>query len=123
MHKIEFADPRATEIPPGEIVNTFRVGRKWFDALRVGDMVELAITGAAKPFARAVVLGADFGEYGQVEQFAVDNYRWRNCAVFTARRELLRELGQAYPDWAPQGDRDENGVAVITFMRTSDPVA
>lgn len=55
----------ATEeaLPSGVVSNTFRLGEKWFKAVRVGEIIDLRETGTERPLGAAAVVDVEYMTY------------------------------------------------------------
>lgn len=73
VHKLYYVAPNAF-VPEGEVSSSARRGRKWFDLVNEGDMLNLCITESDESFGVAVVVAKELLPYRDVIDEAIHNH-------------------------------------------------
>lgn len=97
-----FEKDAVADIVVGDVINTFRVGSKWFDLLDQGDLIRLASSGDENDaFGHALVTGVHGGQWADMKEFADSNLKWGHLQRYQAQEMLLVELGRVYENFDP----------------------
>lgn len=104
MHKLYYIEANR-DIPHGVVTSTARKGTKWNEQVKIGDVVELAITGTEESLGRAVVVLTEQTDFREVLNNARHNHVAFNqdgsaidAPVSVVRRKLYDALTEAYGD-------------------------
>lgn len=93
-------------VPEGKVTSTARRGSKWFDQIKVGEMVNLSMTETDESFGLAIVVHKELIPYITVldeadHNHVADNPKWSGTPN---KKALAAELRSAYGDDITPGD-------------------
>jgi hypothetical protein len=105
MHQLLYLKANS-DIPRRRITSTARKGRKWFDAVAVGDLLDMRTTERApyskegEPIARGVVIKVELATFSNVIARANENHTGQRPLPEgkTSSEVLYDELQAAYGD-------------------------
>ena len=105
-------------IPRGKITSTAREGLKWYDRVRVGDLLNLIETETNERFAQAVCIGVHAMPLGQVIAQAPANHAF-DAAIEDGKSPpalyVRKSIAAAY------GDHDDRDIfSVVQFLVISE---
>lgn len=94
---------------------TVRLGRKWWDSVRLGDCVKIAKTGEEHTMLhKAEISGRFMFKMKYLPNYVLDKEHDPNCRT---REGMIAAMREAYPD---VDDWDEQEVTVLRFEIKSD---